>query len=355
MNHHRLLRESLALERPYRRRRAGLTKSIRIDFRICQILHSRPLDPGTISVRAPLRQGVCWLDRLEGSTMPAKTRPRAFRSGLFVVSAFAALTLSGAARAQSAGTGREGGRHAVAPKPQVDLTSPADSTDFTQDVSADLNAYYDQYNAFKNTIQNDLNIQFSMPVSVIGQWGSPNGGSGVAEMVYSPTLTWTPFTNTAIGSGAFTFSFQQNQFWTPANTNSQQGSMGLLAAPNDWGSNGYQIAQITYTQTFPGNWLAVSVGQYSFGQYDGQPIRRQRTDQFPQLRARSERHADLRQCRRRRLCADHAKQSATVCRRPAGRNRRHRRNGDRSGFPQRRDRLLLVGPVVADLSGRRHV
>jgi len=204
-----------------------------------------------------------------GVNHACEDKTRAFRSGLFVVSAFAALTLSGAARAQSAGTGREGGRHAVAPKPQVDLTSPADSTDFTQDVSADLNAYYDQYNAFKNTIQNDLNIQFSMPVSVIGQWGSPNGGSGVAEMVYSPTLTWTPFTNTAIGSGAFTFSFQQNQFWTPANTNSQQGSMGLLAAPNDWGSNGYQIAQITYTQTFPGNWLAVSIGQYSFGQYDG--------------------------------------------------------------------------------------
>ena len=116
--------------------------------------------------------------------MPAKTRPRAIRLGLFVVSAFAALTLSGAAHAQCVGTGHEGGKHAVTPKPQVDLTSPADSTDFTQDVSANLNAYYDQYNAFKTTMQNDLNIQFSMPVSVMGQWGTPNGGSGVAEMVY---------------------------------------------------------------------------------------------------------------------------------------------------------------------------
>jgi len=82
-------------------------------------------------------------------------------------------------------------------------------------------------------------------------------------------VTWTPFTNTAIGSGAFNFAFQQNQFWTPANTNSQQGSMGLITAPNDWGANGYQYAQITWTQTLPGKWLAVSAGQYSFGQYDG--------------------------------------------------------------------------------------
>src|SRR5208337_3790160 len=84
--------------------------------------------------------------------MPTKTRPRTFRSGMFVVSAFAALTLSGVARAQSAGTGHEGGKHAVTPKPQVDLTSPADSTDFSHDVSADLNGFYDQYNAFKTTI-----------------------------------------------------------------------------------------------------------------------------------------------------------------------------------------------------------
>jgi len=201
--------------------------------------------------------------------MPAQTKLRVSRLALLLLLACAAPGLSGAAHAQSAGTGHEGGKHAITPKPQVDLTSPADSNDFTHDLTADLNADFDQYNGFKNTIQNDLNIQFSMPVSVFGQWGSPNGGSGVAEMVYSPTLTWTPFTNTAIGSGAFNFSFQQNQFWTPANTNSQQASMGLLAAPNDWGSNGYQIAQITYTQTFPGNWLAVSVGQYSFGQYDG--------------------------------------------------------------------------------------
>src|SRR5271166_4664084 len=108
-----------------------------------------------------------------------------------------------------------------------------------------------------------------MPVSVFGQWGTPNSGPGVVQLVYSPSITWTPFTNTAIGSGAFTFAFQGNQFWTKANTNSQQASMGLLAAPNDWGSNGYQYAQLTYTHTLPGNWLAVSVGQYSFGQYDG--------------------------------------------------------------------------------------
>ena len=178
------------------------------------------------------------------------------RLGLALLVCGALPAASDAAHAQSTG----GGRHASAPasKPRVDLTQPAESTDFTQAVTHDLNGVYDRYNAFKTTVQNDLDIQFSMPVSVFGQWGTPNSGPGVVQLVYSPTVTWTPFTNTAIGSGAFTFSFQGNQFWTHANTNSQQGSMGLLAAPNDWGSNGYQYAQLTYTHTLPGNWLAVS-------------------------------------------------------------------------------------------------
>jgi len=175
----------------------------------------------------------------------------------------------GTAQAESAKSGHARPHSLGVAKPPVDLTQPADSTDFTQQLSHDLNGVYDQYLASKTAIQNDYNIQFSMPVSVFGQWGTPNGGSGVAELVYSPAVTWTPFTNTPIGSGAFNFAFQQNQFWTPANTNSQQGSMGLITAPNDWGANGYQFAQITWTQTLPGKLLAVSAGQYSFGQYDG--------------------------------------------------------------------------------------
>ena len=106
-----------------------------------------------------------------------------------------------------------------------------------------------------------------MPVSVFGQWASPDGGPGIAELVYSPSFTWTPFTNTAIGSGAVDFAFQSNQFYQ-ATTNARQARMGLISPPNDWGDDSYQFAQLTYTHSFPGDWLAVAVGQYSFGQFD---------------------------------------------------------------------------------------
>ena len=34
------------------------------------------------------------------------------------------------------------------------------------------------------------------------------------------------------------------------------------------GASEYQIAQLTYTHTLPGDWLSIAAGQYSFGQYD---------------------------------------------------------------------------------------
>ena len=190
------------------------------------------------------------------------------RLALLVYCTLQAVSSAAHAAAGRGASGGEGGRAAPVAQPEVDLAQPADSSDFMRAITADLDSVYDQYLAFKDKIQSDLNIQYSMPVSVFGQWGAPKGGPGVAEIVYYPTVTWTPFTDTAMGSGAFTFSFLGNQFWTHANTNSQQISMGLLTTPNDWATNGYQYSQITYTQTFPGNWLAVTVGQYSFALYD---------------------------------------------------------------------------------------
>ncbi len=139
------------------------------------------------------------------------------RAAATTLCALAALPVAnGSAWAESAGGGHGSTHPAVVNKPRVDLRQPAEASDFTQEVTQEWNAAYDDYLALKNQIQNDTNIQFSMPVSVSGQWGTPDGGPGTAMIVYSPAVTWTPFTNTAIGSGAFDFAFQSNQFWTGA-------------------------------------------------------------------------------------------------------------------------------------------
>lgn len=203
-----------------------------------------------------------WLTRVVG-TMGFALAALAIASGTAQAAGGAAAAASAAAASAASAAATSG--HAT---PRIDLGPPADATDFTQPISQPLNRFYDDYLAFKTQLQNDYNIQFTMPVSVYGQWAGPHGGQGNASLVYTPDISWTPFTDTSVGSGAVDFQVQSYQFWTRPTTGTRLGTMGLITQTNAWGADGYQIAQLTYTHTFPGNWLALAVGQYSFGNYD---------------------------------------------------------------------------------------
>ena len=112
--------------------------------------------------------------------------------------------------------------------------------------------------------------QYSMPVSIIPQWGTPNAGSGVVQLAYTPYISWSPFTNTAVGSGSFTFAMQQTQFWTKATSDTQQARLGPITPPNVQTTNLREYNQLMYTHTFPNgwNWLSVTAGQYTLAAYD---------------------------------------------------------------------------------------
>ena len=113
------------------------------------------------------------------------------------------------------------------------------------------------------------NLQFSMTTSFYWQVAAPPGGPALGQIVGTPSLTWTPFKDTAVGSGTFIVSFQYHHFFGESST-SQQDRIGLITTPNDWLDNGYGHDQISYTHTMPGElrWLSVTVGQYSFNLFD---------------------------------------------------------------------------------------
>jgi hypothetical protein len=125
---------------------------------------------------------------------------------------------------------------------------------------------YDRYLLFKEGLQNTYGLQYAIEVSALPQWA----GTSATNFVYTPWIRWTPFTDTALGSGAFVFSFQQNGFGPGADPTALQTHAGLLTPASDWGGNLADLAQLTYTHTLPGRWrwLSVTLGQYSFGLYD---------------------------------------------------------------------------------------
>jgi hypothetical protein len=152
----------------------------------------------------------------------------------------------------------------------INLEIEAPSNDFTKDIAKTLNDIYDKYLSFKKELDTNYGVQYSMPVSVFPQWGQPNGGPGIVSMVYTPNITWTPFTKTAFGSGLFTFQMQQTQFWSSASGESLQSKLGLITSPSVQPINLREYNQIMYTHTFPDgwNWLSVTIGQYGFAAYD---------------------------------------------------------------------------------------
>jgi Carbohydrate-selective porin, OprB family len=136
--------------------------------------------------------------------------------------------------------------------------------------ASSLDAPYDEYLEFKRGISDNYNLDFSLDFSIYPQTAAPNGGKPIWLFVYSPNVTWKPFTNTAVGSGQIDFVFQQQAFTSSANTETQAARLGLITFPSDWASDGYSWYTIAYTHTLPGdmNWLSFTGGQYNLFSFD---------------------------------------------------------------------------------------
>jgi porin len=157
--------------------------------------------------------------------------------------------------------------HQVSPE----LPAPAPEILAEPNLALGLDPLYDQYLAWKEQLQYQYNIEYSLQLSLLPQWAASRGGAPVFDFVWTPSLTWKPFADTAFGSGTFTFYAQQNQNWSSANTSKMQSGLGLLTPASDWGIDTTDYAQLTYTHTLPGawRWLSLTIGQYSFSLYDG--------------------------------------------------------------------------------------
>ena len=75
----------------------------------------------------------------------------------------------------------------------------AQSSGWVSVATATLDEAYDNYLGIKKRISTEYNLDASMQVSIYPQFGTPNGGKPVWLLAYSPSATWRPFTDTAIG------------------------------------------------------------------------------------------------------------------------------------------------------------
>lgn len=126
-----------------------------------------------------------------------------------------------------------------------------------------------RYAKAKKQIEDTAGITFSVESSSMSQWGTPNGGYGAVQAMFTPAVNWDVFSSSTIGDGSVQFHFMAAQYLSGASGTSLGSNIGLISPINNQPTANNQFVQLTYTHGFPGEWLAISIGQFAFSNFDG--------------------------------------------------------------------------------------
>jgi len=89
------------------------------------------------------------------------------------------------------------------------------------------------------------------------------------QAMFTPAVNWDLFSTPAVGTGSVQFHFLAAQYLSGPSGTSLGNNINLISPINNQPDANQQFVQLTYTQAFPGDWLAISVGQYAFSNFDG--------------------------------------------------------------------------------------
>jgi hypothetical protein len=131
---------------------------------------------------------------------------------------------------------------------------------------SDLHA---DYMNWKAKVQDETKVAFSMDVSLLEQWGFPDGGGSVLQIYAAPTLDWTVFKSNNWGSGSIQVAYNVITYPTALSAAGIQSNLGLITPINDSATNLENFAQLSYTQATPDNKWLFTAGQYPLYNFDG--------------------------------------------------------------------------------------
>ena len=138
-------------------------------------------------------------------------------------------------------------------------------------LASEIDGAVARYLKAKKEIRRDTGLWYSMKVSATTQWGTPADGQTAVQGLFTPDVEWHAFKDERWGSGSFQFSYLNAQYWSRQSAASLQGTLGLNSPLNDYTVNTQFFQQVSYTHhvSGPGLGVALTVGQYSFQNFDG--------------------------------------------------------------------------------------
>ncbi|WP_100934111.1 carbohydrate porin [Candidatus Chlamydia corallus] len=126
------------------------------------------------------------------------------------------------------------------------------------------------------SIEKATNAQISLDFSILPQWFYPRQALGQTQpqeipswqFYFSPSIAWTLYNSPTAGQGTLDFSYTLIRYWQTNGADANQ-AVGLAGGINDYFNRENNLAQLTFSQTFPGNFLTLAIGQYSLYAIDG--------------------------------------------------------------------------------------
>jgi hypothetical protein len=142
------------------------------------------------------------------------------------------------------------------------------SEDWSRPYADALDREYDQWLAFKKSIDDQFKLTFGIDYSFFPQWGTQS--NPVYANVFYPNASLKPFTNTSVGSGEINVVTSHQHYFSNQDTSSQAGRLGLITFANDWTRDNFAWSTVAYTHTMPGQFSALSftIGQYNLFSFD---------------------------------------------------------------------------------------
>ncbi|WP_395710334.1 hypothetical protein [Reyranella sp.] len=126
---------------------------------------------------------------------------------------------------------------------------------------------HNRYAKAQREIEDATGITFSMEASLTSQWGTPNGGFGSFQTMFTPAVNWAVFNLPQVGAGSFQFHFLSANYLSATDATALGNAINIISPINNQPTANNQFMQLTYTHSFPGNWLALTVGQFPFSNF----------------------------------------------------------------------------------------
>ncbi len=128
---------------------------------------------------------------------------------------------------------------------------------------------YGDYARFKQRLDEEAGLSWSVDLSYLPQWAGPEGGSPSTQFLTTSNIDFRVFRSKSLGVGSVQASYSTVRYPSNQNGADLSGAIGAINLINDFPVYQNTFSQLSYTHAFPGNKVLITIGQYPIYSFDG--------------------------------------------------------------------------------------